>query len=81
MAHWLYLSMHACGIPQSKLEFAWETTTTKGCTKATGTKAHLSCRKGYKRVYEKGYECNPFVQNLRIPLSYMPFVHPFVPLS
>ena len=32
-----------------------------------GTKAHLSCRKGYERVYERGYECTPFVRNLRIP--------------
>ena len=32
-----------------------------------GTKAHLSCRKGYERVYEKWYKCTPFVPNLRIP--------------
>ena len=31
-----------------------------------GTEAYLSCGKGYERRYKRGYECTPFVQNLRI---------------
>ena len=41
-----------------------------------GTKAHLSCRKGYERVYDN-YEYPPFVYAFRTPFR-NPFVDPFV---
>ena len=81
MIHCLSLSM---SIPQGTLQILSKDDDDR--VHESGTKAHLSCKKGHERVYEKVYKFTPFIRNLQIlAIVYVfctpvrnSFVEPFV---